>query len=376
MKKNILIFSHAMEIGGAERALLGLLENINYNEYDVDLFLMRQEGELFKYIPKEVNILPEISEYSCLAVPIINILKKGRTKIAYGRLKGKNLAKQRVNDLKLQADNQVAIEYSHKYTKKYMPRINDKQYDVAVSFLTPHYFVQEKVNAKYKVAWIHTDYSKVAVDVESESKMWNAYDRIISISDAVTESFVKVFPETANKITVIENMMAEKTIMSQKEEFEVKDEMPDDGNIKILSIGRFCHAKNFDNVPDICSRILKSGLKVKWYLIGFGGSEQLIRDKIEEAGMQKNVIILGKKENPYPYIKECDVYIQPSRYEGNAVTVHEAQLLGKPVIITNYPTAKSQIQDGVDGYIVPMEKEVCSKKISDILNKGEIFKSV
>ena len=372
MKKSILIFSHAMEIGGAERALLGLLENINYEEYDVDLFLMRHQGELYKYLPSEINILEEIPEYTCLAVPLKSVIKKGFFRVAYGRLKGKILTKNRVKDLKIPEDNGVGLEYSHKYTKKYMPCINNKQYDVAVSFLTPHYFVQEKVNAKYKVAWIHTDYSKVAVDVESESKMWNAYDRIISISNAVTESFLKAFPETVNKITVIENMMAVKTIMSQKDEFDVKDEMPDDGHIKILSIGRFCHAKNFDNVPDICSRIIESGLKIKWYLIGFGGDEQLIRNKIEEAGMQENVIILGKKENPYPYLKECDVYIQPSRYEGNAVTVHEAQLLGKPVIITDYPTAKSQLQDGVDGYIVPLDNKECSDSIIKLL-KEEIY---
>ena len=369
MKKSVLIFSHAMEIGGAERALLGLLENIDYNKYDVDLFLMRHEGELYKYLPKDVNVLDEIPEYTCLAVPLKKVLRKGFLRISYGRLKGKIIAKKRVYELELPEDNGVGLEYSHKYTKKYMPFINNKQYNVAVSFLTPHYFVQEKVNAKYKVAWIHTDYSKVLVDVESESKMWNSYDRIISISDAVTESFIKIFPETADKITVIENMMAIKTIMSQKDEFSVKDEMPDDGNIKILSIGRFCYAKNFDNVPDICSRIIESGLKIKWYLIGFGGDEQLIRNKIEEAGMQKNVIILGKKENPYPYINECDIYVQPSRYEGNAVTVHEAQLLGKPVIITNYPTSKSQLTDGVDGYIVPLDNENCSKNIYKILKK-------
>ena len=372
MKKSILIFSHAMEIGGAERALLGMLESIDYNKYDVDLFLMHHEGELLKYIPSEVNLLEEISEYTCLAVPIKKVLMQGQLKIAIGRLKGKLYSKRKVSQLGVTGDSCISIEYSHKYTKKYMPNINDKQYDVAVSFLTPHYFVQEKVNAKYKVAWIHTDYSKVAVDVESESKMWNVYDRIISISDAVTEAFVKVFPDTSDKITVIENMMAVKTIMSQKDEFDVKDEMPDDGSIKILSIGRFCHAKNFDNIPDICRRILESGLRVKWYLIGFGGSEQLIKDKIEEAGMQENVIILGKKENPYPYIKECDVYIQPSRYEGNAVTVHEAQLLGKPVIITDYPTAKSQLQDGVDGYIVPLDNKECSDSIIKLL-KEEIY---
>ena len=84
--------------------------------------------------------------------------------------------------------------------------------------------------------------------------------------------------------------------------------------------------------------------------------------------MEGQVIILGKKENPYPYIKACDVYVQPSRYEGNAVTVREAQMLGKPVVVTNYATAPSQIRDGLDGVIVPMDNEGCAQGITQLLN--------
>lgn len=136
---------------------------------------------------------------------------------------------------------------------------------------------------------------------------------------------------------------------------------------KLLSIGRFCEAKNYNNVPDITRRIIKSGCNIKWYIIGFGGDEALIRQKIAEAGMQDHVIILGKKENPYPYIKDCDIYVQPSRYEGKSVTVREAQMLCKPVVVTNYPTASSQIQNGVDGVIVPMDNEDCAKDLAKFI---------
>lgn len=136
---------------------------------------------------------------------------------------------------------------------------------------------------------------------------------------------------------------------------------------KLLSIGRFCEAKNYNNVPDITRRIIKSGCNIKWYIIGFGGDEALIRQKIAEAGMQDHVIILGKKENPYPYIKDCDIYVQPSRYEGKSVTVREAQMLCKPVVVTNYPTASSQINDGVDGVIVPMDNEGCAKGLAEFI---------
>ena len=85
-----------------------------------------------------------------------------------------------------------------------------------------------------------------------------------------------------------------------------------------------------------------------------------------------NVIILGKKENPYPYIKACDIYIQPSRYEGKAVTVREAQMLNKPVIITNFLTAKSQLEDGFDGIIVPMDNEKCAEGIISLIKNERL----
>lgn len=365
--KSILIVMHAMELGGAERALLGMLENIDYTQYSVDLFLLRHEGELLKYIPEEVNVLPENSSYSCMAVPIQNVLKKGKINIAYHRWLGKRAAQKRVNELGLPADNDVALEYSHKYTVDVMPMISDKEYDLVISYLTPHYYAAQKTNGKKKIAWIHTDYSKVSVDKESQLVMWNQYDHIVSISDAVSETFLSVFPELKEKVIVIENIMPEKLIAKQADEFPVDNEMPNDGRIKLLSIGRFSYAKNFDQIPDICDRILKQGLDVVWYIIGYGGDEQLINDKIKEYKMENHVIILGRKVNPYPYIKACDYYVQPSRYEGNSVSVHEAQLLKKPVIITNYATAKDQITGGLDGFIVPMDNEGCAEGIVRIV---------
>ena len=84
--------------------------------------------------------------------------------------------------------------------------------------------------------------------------------------------------------------------------------------------------------------------------------------------MENHVILLGKRSNPYPYIKACDIYVQPSRYEGKSVTVREAQMLCKPVVVTNYPTAKSQVKDGIDGVIVPMDNAGCAKGITDFIH--------
>lgn len=366
MKQSLLIVSHALEIGGAERSLIGLLDALDPERWDIDLFLLRHQGELIADIPEYVNLLPEVPAYTVLARPMKDTLREGHVLLTAARLTGR-IAAGRYTKKYNYTESGVALEYSHKFTCPLMPKIQPgTEYDLAISFLTPHYFVAKKVQAKQKIAWIHTDYSRVQVNIPSETAMWSAYDHIASISDAVTESFLKTFPGLKPKIVLIENILPERLIKRQAME-PVETDMPANGCIRLLSIGRYCTAKNFDNVPDICSRLVSAGLNVKWYIIGFGGDETLIRKKIEDAGMKDRVILLGKKANPYPYIKACDLYVQPSRYEGKCVTVREAQMLGKPVVITRYATSASQLEDGVDGVIVPMDNEGCAAGIADLL---------
>lgn len=365
MKPSILIFSQSMYLGGVERSLLGLLDSIDYDRYDVDLFLMRHSGELMPYLNHKTNILPEIPQYASLAVPMKSLIKSGQFGVLCGRLRGKLAAKR--FDKQHPSDNPsvTALTYSHKYTLSTMPQISDKTYDLAISFLTPHYFVMERVKAKKYAAWIHTDYTALAFDQAEEISMWSRYDAICGVSKQVSEAFDKAFPELADLTETIENVLPEKLIINQSN--LTCDDLKDDSSIVLLSVGRFSEQKNFDNVPDICRRLLEDGLDVKWYLIGYGGDEPLIRQKIIEAGMQERVIILGKKDNPYPYMRACDLYVQPSRYEGKAVTVREAQLLCKPVVITKYATSGSQLEDGVDGVIVPMDNAGCADGIASLL---------
>lgn len=375
MKKKVLVVSHALELGGAEKSLIGLLDSFDETKYDVDLFLLRHEGELLDQIPRYVNLLPEIPSYTVLARPMSKTIREGHLVLTVARLIGKIAAK--IYDKKNHfLDSMVSLEYSHKYTVPFLPKIQkNKEYDLAISFLTPHYFVAQKVKAEKKIAWIHTDYERIDVNVESERKMWMQYDYIASISDSVTENFIKKFPELARKIILLENILPKNLIKKQSEEPLPMDEMPKRG-IRLLSIGRYCTAKNFDNVPDICRRLVKNGMDVYWYIIGFGGDEDLIRKQIAKCKMEDRVILLGKKSNPYPYIKACDVYIQPSRYEGKCVSVREAQMFGKPVIITNYSTAKNQLENGVDGVIVPLENEKCAHYIEELLKNPEMLKNL
>ncbi len=365
MKKHILIVSHALELGGAERSLLGLLDALDPKRVDIDLFLLRHEGELMDKIPTYVTLLPQIPAYTVLARPMKDTLKEGHFLLTAARLIGKRKA-ARYDAAHGYHDSGVALEYSHKYTCPLMPPIcPETEYDLAISFLTPHYFVARKVKAKKKIAWIHTDYTVVPVDVPSETAMWGAYDHIVSISDAVTAGFATVFPDLRNKLVKIENILPAPWIRAQAEE-PVPEDMSG-GGLRLLSIGRCCTAKNFDSVPEICKQLLVQGMRVKWYLVGFGPDEALIREKIAQTHMEQSVILLGKKENPYPYLKACDLYVQPSRYEGKCVAVREAQMLGKPVVITRYATSASQLEDGVDGVIVPMDPAGCAAGIAALL---------
>ena len=364
-KPSILIFSQAMELGGVERSLLGLLDSIDYDRYDVDLFLMRHSGELMPYLNPKAKLLPEIPQYASLAVPMTSLVKSGQLGVLCGRLSGKLAARRFDRQHPSEKPSVTALTYSHKYTLRSMPSISGKTYDLAISFLTPHYFARERVRAKKYAAWIHTDYTALTFDRSAELAMWEGYDAICGVSEHTSESFQNVFPELAQKVRTVENILPRE--LTCKQAAIPQTDMPAGDGISLLSVGRFCEAKNFDNVPDICRRLVAGGLDVKWYLIGYGGDEPLIRQKIDEAGMQERVIILGKKDNPYPYMRTCDLYVQPSRYEGKAVTVREAQLLGKPVVITNYATSGSQLEDGADGVIVPMDNAGCAAGIAALL---------
>ena len=362
-KPRIFIAMHYMEIGGAETALVGLLNALDPARVDVDLFLYDHRGEMMQFIPEWVNLLPQIPKYSVLERPIVELVKRGFWGIAAARMSAKLIGKL-TNVPSFSMDVFTSL-----FTNKLLPTIcPQKKYDLAISFLTPHTYVKNKVVAKKKIAWIHTDYTIYPIAKNVERPIWRSYNYIASISNDVTRTFLQVFPTLAPKIMEIENILSPAFVRKRAELEDTDKEFRQTDKISLLSIGRYSEQKNYDNVPDICKRLInKTKLNIKWYIIGYGGDEALIRQKIKEAGMEEHVILLGKRSNPYPYIKACDIYVQPSRYEGKSVTVREAQMLCKPVVVTNYPTAPSQIRSGIDGVIVPMDNEGCAHGLAEVI---------
>ena len=380
MKPRIFIAAHYLEIGGAEISLIGLLQAIDYSRYDVDLFVYHHVGELMRLIPKEVNLLPEIPIYAQFERPLKHTLFSRYWRIGLARVKTKWQYRQYAKTHEC-PDGNAYFQFLADNVTPLLPSLDYLgEYDLAINFIGLMNIVRDKVRAKKKVTWIHTDYSHISVYPELELPVWNSFDNVISISDDVTKTFLKVFPSLKDKIVEIENILSPEfvrqrgALMSRQ---ELALEMPiNDDYLNLLTIGRFSPPKKLEEIPVICRGIVEAGINVRWYIIGYGGSDDYIRREIEREGMQEHVFLLGKKENPYPYIKACDWYVQPSRYEGKSVVVREAQMLCKPVIVTNYPTAPSQIQQGVDGVIVPMDIPGCVAQMAKTLKDDTLKCSI
>lgn len=365
-KKQILIVSGGMEIGGIERSLLGLLGEFDYDKYDVDLLLHSVSGEFLPLVDRRCNLLPEIPQCAAMTQPIKTVLKRYPL-IALNRLY-KRFSVQKKYGL-TDASGFALLSGYWQSCVKYMPAL-EKEYDAAISFMWPHEYTAKKVKAKKKIAWIHTDYTVAQMNFEKDEKTWGEFEKIAGVSDDVCTAFAKVYPSLADKLVTIENVLSPDFVRAQAQlepPCETDNALP-----FILSVGRFCPAKAFELIPQYSRIMLDKGYDHRWYIIGYGGEEELIKNEIEKYNVSENVIILGKKANPYPYMAACDVYAQPSRYEGKAVTVREAQILGKPVLITDFETAQSQVENGVDGIICPMNAESVAYNVMSLLESKEM----
>ena len=225
MKKRILFVMHYLEIGGAETALIGLLNAIDYSRYDVDLFLHSQRGEMMAFIPKSVNLLPEIPLYAQIERPIKAILKDGYGRMAIARL----IARIRTKMYQIKhhtTHSSAGLQYIANSVTPLLPNINPGvEYDLAVSFLCPHNIVKDKVKAHRKVCWIHTDYSTVDVNRTLELPVWDSYDKVVSISPDVTRAFLKVFPSLEDRTVLMENILSPAVVRDRANEFDPAAEL-------------------------------------------------------------------------------------------------------------------------------------------------------
>ncbi|MGG0185169.1 glycosyltransferase [Bacillus rhizoplanae] len=366
MKKNILFVINNLNCGGAEKALISLLETINYSMYNVDLFLFKHEGLFFSKIPQQVNLLEEPFEYRYFDMPMktasIECIKKGRVDIALARLCAGYIFKSEQNRARCE-------QRIWKYVSKSLGRI-DKNYDVAIGYLekNPVYFCIDKVKAKKKIGFIHNDYGELGMDSDIDMGYFAKLDSIVTVSGECANALKERFPMYKKKVKVMYNIVSPNMINKMSLE---KIDMKDKGT-KIVSVGRLNYQKGFEMAIEACKELRSDGYKITWYVIGEGEEKAHLEKMIEENDLEGKFILLGIKENPYPYIREADIYVQPSRFEGKSIAIDEAKILHKPIVVTNFSTAKDQIKNKENGIIVEMDPHAISGGIKELIDNKEL----
>ncbi|MBU7593516.1 glycosyltransferase [Metabacillus halosaccharovorans] len=370
MKKNILFTINNLNCGGAEKALISLLETIDYSMYNVDLFLFKHEGLFFNKIPKQVNLLEEPYEYQyfdmSIKTAIKDSIKKGRLDIAFSRVCAGYIFNVETN--RARCEQRV-----WKYISKSLKNIS-KRYDVAIGYLekNPVYFCIDKVNANKKIGFIHTEYDKLEMDSEIDLYYFDKLDNIVTVSEECSNVLKQKFPLYKQKVEVMYNIVSPSVVHNMSLEtidFSHK-------GIKLVSVGRLNHYKGFEMAIEACKSLIESGYDVKWYVIGEGEERVKLERMIKEKDLQEIFILLGMKENPYPYIREADIYVQPSRFEGKSIAIDEAKILHKPIVVTNFSTATDQIQSEENGLIVDMDAQSIFEGIKRLIDDIELRKNL
>jgi glycosyltransferase involved in cell wall biosynthesis len=365
MKKNLLFVINNLTSGGAEKALISLLGTLDYSKYNVDLFLFKHEGLFFSQIPKQVNLLEEPKEYKYFDMSIkkalFDCVRNGRFDIAIYRLLAGFIFK---NEKKRTIIGQLVW----KYISKSVQRIN-KHYDAAIGYLEgyPIYFCVDNVDAKRKLGFIHNDYDKLGVDPVLDLTYFDKLDSIITVSEACSKILKERFPNYSHKVKVLYNIVSPKII--QKMSYE-KIEL--NKGFKIVSVGRLNKQKGFELAIEACKLLIDQGYQLQWYIIGEGEERVQLETMIEENNLKDIVILLGLKENPYPYIREADLYVQSSRFEGKSIAIDEAKILQKPIVVTNFSTAKDQIQNNYTGLIVDMNAQSIYEGTKSLIDNEQL----
>ncbi|HHT7240175.1 TPA: glycosyltransferase [Bacillus cereus] len=360
----------SLSAGGGEKSLVNLLSNIDYHLYNVDLFLFHHEGLFMEFVPKEVSILTIPERYRIFTLPLFQSIKelviKKEISLAYNRMlfSIKNLIVENISRKE---------QYNWKHISNSF-NILEKQYDVAIGFLekTSTYFCVDKVKAHKKIGWVHIDYNELGMDPNFDALYFRKLDNIVTVSEECANILTSIFPNKKDEIRVIHNIVSPTTIreMVNIEKNDVYNR--EDNKFIILSIGRLHYQKGFEMAIESCKELIDKGYKVEWNIIGEGEERVKLERLIKVNRLEKNVKLLGLKSNPYPYIKQADIYVQTSRFEGKSIAIDEAKILNKPILVTDFSTAKDQIENGINGLIVGGNSKNITEGIEKLIQDIEL----
>lgn len=375
--KKILFIGMSLNVGGAEKSLVNLLNMIDYNKFDVDLLLFQKTGAFLKQVPNEVNII-EIPELTILYQSAKTSFKSKEISISKIRLIIARYLCNVVCKTKWKQFDQIRLNRWINYYAKLIPD-NDKQYDVAVAYAGGEcaYYMFDKIKANKKVYYFHSDYSNIDIDVELERRYVDKSDLIVTISDKCKESLSILFPEMKDKIRVLQNLSSKDFIKKLANEYLPLEFENGHDYLKIVSVGRLIDIKGFDMAVEAASILKKKGIKFVWVVVGEGQERDNLKKLIQKFNVSNCFKLVGLKENPYPYIKYADVLLQTSRFEGKSVVLDEAKILKTAIVATNYNSIHDQLNNGVDGLIVDMNaRDIASGIEYCIRNKGMLFRFV
>ena len=344
-KRHVLFVINSLGIGGAEKSLTSLLNTMDYEKYDVDLLMFHPGGSFIKLIPEQVHVLPQL-----------DFLRSNKS-IARAIVQPKYLVARilasiglRINRLKC---NLHPAQSYWKYAGWAFNKIT-KVYDIAIAWGqgNPTHYVAERVHARKKIAFVNADYKANGHNQSFDKPFYIQYNSIVCVSEKLTENMLMVFPDMANKILTIYDINNAKII--EKMASEYNPYKYEDSELILATVGRLVPLKGFDLAIAAAEILMKKKIDFKWFIIGDGPLRSELQNSIQSTGLKNKVILVGAKDNPYGYMKNCNIYVQTSRFEGYCLTLAEARILNKPVISTNFEVVHNQIRDGVNGLIVDM----------------------
>lgn len=364
---DLLIVMTGMSGGGAEKSLISFLHAIfaqDKTQVNIDLLLFKPKGIFMPQIPKPCNLLKSPKEVFCMAAgPCeVDFYKNITVKGIIGKLAHyfrRNAPKYKdLDDIQILWEN----------WKSFIPELN-KEYDVAMSYMhgATNYFVIDKCKAKKKYLYVHHDYSELTANHRYDHEYFSKADGILTVSPECVSSIAQYHNDIKDRIYSIENIQSSSIIHKMANAF-YPQEYKDNKGIIVLSIGRLAEVKRFDRAID-ASEILKSqGYKFAWYIIGQGPLMKRYQDLIKQKDLSDTVFLLGEKTNPYPYILNCDIFVQTSDNEGKSIVIDEAKMLARPIIVTDYRTIEDSIDNKVTGLIVQKNPYDIADAISFLIN--------
>ncbi len=353
--KKVLLAINTMGQGGAETALIALLQALaRRTDWELHLLVLLGQGELIRRVPSSVRLLNRHYDPR-------DVLSAGGRRAMYGhvlRLLAARLSG--IRNLPYMLKNYGDMRRAGTGNPKTLlwkavsdgTAVPGETYDLAIAYLegAATYFVADRVKARKKAAFLHSDYGMAGYTPGLDHGCYSRFDRVFCVSEDVKASFLAVYPGLTDRTALFRNFLDPASILRRSEEGSGFD----DGyvGVRILSLGRLTKVKAFDLAVAAAKRLRDRGWDFRWTVFGEGEERPRLEREIRSAGLEDAFFLPGAVENPFPYLRQGQIYVQCSRFEGQSLAVREAKVLGLPVVLTRSSGNREQITDGVDGIFV------------------------